>query len=113
MQAHILLLSLLAARGTSWPHFLFHDGCAKGLELLASGAPPNIMGAIPVFDMSILRIARAERQASEVVAGGRAELGAPLLLTHDGAKGPHGFQTVFVASSGVLDGGERCGDGSK
>ena len=76
----------------AWPNYLLHHGCAKGQELLASGDPPPIMGAIPILDPTILSL--THRDGSEVGTGMDVTIDSSLILTHNGTKGPHGFQTV-------------------
>lgn len=105
-RATIMLAAIFFVR--AWPNYLLHHGCAKGLELLVSGEPPPIMGAIPILDPTILSL--SHENGSEVGIGMHISIDTSLLLTHNGSKGPHGFQTVFVVSSGALDGGLPCGD---
>jgi hypothetical protein len=92
---------------------MLHHNCAKGLDLLVEGPPPPVMGAIPDVDPRILGLLREAPggQRTWIEPGARVTLGAPLTLTHNETSG-HGYQVVFVVSSGLLDGGEACGDGS-
>lgn len=66
------------------------------------------MNAVPALDPSILSVLGAD--GSSLAQGAAVALGSPLTLDHNGTKGPLGFQTVFVVSSGSLGGGEPCGD---
>ena len=105
------MLAALTAATCGWPHFLRADGCRKGLELLHSGqaSPPVIMNAVPTMDPDILRVVNSSGGA--VVHGDSVPLGAPLTLVHRGTKDPHGSQTVFITSAGLLEQSEPCGEG--
>ena len=103
---------LLLAAVLAWPNYLLTDGCAKGLELLHSGQadfPPIIMNAVPTLDSSILSVLGTDGRTLE--HGDSVSIGEALKVDHNGTKGPLGFQTVFVVSSGHLSGGEPCGEG--
>lgn len=103
---------LLLAAVLAWPNYLLTDGCAKGLELLHSGQadfPPIIMNAVPTLDSSILSVLGTDGRTLE--HGDSVSIGEALKVDHNGMKGPLGFQTVFVVSSGHLSGGEPCGEG--
>jgi len=100
---------ILTSLAAAWPHFLLVDGCAKGLELLASGVhPPPIMGIEPAVDLSILSL--GGRAGVEVEPGSMVSIGLPLTLTHN-ATNAMGFHSVFMVSSGALAGGQDCGAG--
>eukprot|EP00965_Chrysotila_dentata_P212157 6186865-Pleurochrysis_carterae.AAC.3 len=75
---------------------------------MQSGEPPPIMGVIPVVDPSLLSVARVP-EGEAVAPESHVRLGETLFLTHNGTKGPLGFQTVFIVSSGTIDGGQACG----
>ena len=103
---------LLLAAVLAWPNYLLTDGCAKGLELLHSGQadfPPIIMNAVPTLESSILSVLGTDGRTLE--HGDSVSIGEALKVDHNGTKGPLGFQTVFVVSSGHLSGGEPCGEG--
>jgi len=114
----LLLLGCRPCDG--WPHYLLIDGCAKGLEILDSGGPPPIiMGAVTVVDPSILSVSVGYTPAGSSCSasqggilgeGASVDLGVAHTLMHNASSG-HGFQTVFVVSSGSLEGGEPCGQG--
>ena len=103
-----------ASESDGWPHFLLSNGCEKGLALVGGARRlPRIMNVIPTEDPSVLEVYRSDacehECAGALAEGDTVASGTPLTLVYAGTSLPD-THTTFVSSSGLLAGGESCGD---
>lgn len=109
MSLRLAALAWCCGAASAWPHYVTLQECAKGLDLLVEGPPPPLMGVIPDVDPAILSVSAADGETARAIEpGARVRNGTKLTVTHNEISG-HGFQLLFLSSSGLLEGGEPCG----